>query len=90
MARAAVAVQDRQVHERCSKATTPRLRGHAPKVHDVVKVLEALKGGPKTISEIANATGIATGTVSTLLTKLRKCGEVVKAERGYRLPDAST
>jgi hypothetical protein len=38
-------------------------------------------------SEIANATGIATGTVSTLLTKLSKSGEVVKAERGYRLPE---
>jgi DNA-binding IclR family transcriptional regulator len=42
-----------------------------------------------TASEIATATGIATGTVSTLLTKLRKSGEVVKAERGYRLPERS-
>jgi DNA-binding IclR family transcriptional regulator len=40
-----------------------------------------------TASEIANATGIGTGTVSTLLTKLAKTGEVVKAERGYRLPN---
>jgi DNA-binding IclR family transcriptional regulator len=49
-------------------------------------VLEALKGGPMTASEIAKVTGIATGTVSTLLTKLAKSGEVAKAERGYRLP----
>ena len=40
-----------------------------------------------TASEISETTGIATGTVSTLLTKLAKTGEVTKAERGYRLPD---
>jgi biotin operon repressor len=62
----------------------------APGGQNKAKVLEALKGGPKTASEITNATGIATGTVSTLLTKLSKSGEVVKAERGYRLPDASS
>ena len=62
----------------------------APRGQNKAKVLEALKGGPKTASEIANATGIATGTVSTLLTKLSKSGEVVKAERGYRLPNASS
>jgi DNA-binding IclR family transcriptional regulator len=39
-----------------------------------------------TAGELAKATGIASGTVSTLLTKLSKSGEVVKAERGYRLP----
>jgi DNA-binding IclR family transcriptional regulator len=50
-------------------------------------VLETLKDGPMTASEIANATGIASGTVSTLLTKLSKSGELVKAERGYRLPE---
>jgi DNA-binding IclR family transcriptional regulator len=52
-------------------------------------VLEVLKDGPMTASEIANATGIATGTVSRLLTKLSKSGEVVNAERGYRLPERS-
>jgi predicted Rossmann fold nucleotide-binding protein DprA/Smf involved in DNA uptake len=50
------------------------------------KVLDALKDGPMTASEIAKATGIATGTVSTMLTKLVKTGELAKAERGYRLP----
>jgi predicted Rossmann fold nucleotide-binding protein DprA/Smf involved in DNA uptake len=59
----------------------------APRGQNKAKVLEALKDGPMTASEIANATGIATGTVSTLLTKLSKSGEVVKAERGYRLPE---
>jgi predicted Rossmann fold nucleotide-binding protein DprA/Smf involved in DNA uptake len=59
----------------------------APRGQNKAKVLEALTDGPMTASEIAQATGIATGTVSTLLTKLSKTGEVVKAERGYRLPE---
>jgi DNA-binding IclR family transcriptional regulator len=50
-------------------------------------VLEALKRGPMTASEISKTTGIATGTASTLLTKLAKSGEVIKAEHGYKLPD---
>jgi DNA-binding IclR family transcriptional regulator len=50
------------------------------------KVLDALKAGPMTASEIAKATGIATGTVSTILTNLVKTGELAKAERGNRLP----
>jgi CRP-like cAMP-binding protein len=61
----------------------------APRGQNKAKVLEVLKAGPMTASEIANATGIATGTVSTLLTKLSKSGELVKAERGYRLPERS-
>jgi DNA-binding IclR family transcriptional regulator len=40
-----------------------------------------------TASEISKATGIATGTASTLLTNLAKRGAVTKAERGYKLPD---
>jgi DNA-binding IclR family transcriptional regulator len=39
-----------------------------------------------TASEVAKQTGIATGTVSTLLTRMAKSGELAKAERGYRLP----
>jgi predicted Rossmann fold nucleotide-binding protein DprA/Smf involved in DNA uptake len=61
--------------------------GRAPRGQNKAKVLEALKGRPMTASEISKTTGIATGTVSTLLTKLAKTGEVTKAERGYRLPD---
>ena len=59
----------------------------APRGQNKVKVLEVLKDGPMTASEIANATGIATATVSAL-TRLSKSGEVVKAERGYRLRSA--
>jgi CRP-like cAMP-binding protein len=60
--------------------------GRAPRGQNKAQVLEALKNGPMTASEIAKATGIPTGTVSTLLTRLAKTGEVTKAERGYRLP----
>jgi DNA-binding IclR family transcriptional regulator len=50
-------------------------------------VLGALSdGNAKTAGEVAAATGITRGTVSTTLSKLAKSGEVVKAERGYRLP----
>jgi predicted Rossmann fold nucleotide-binding protein DprA/Smf involved in DNA uptake len=61
----------------------------APRGQNKAKVLKALNNGPMTASEIAKATGASTGSVSTLLTKLTKTGEVVKAERGYRLPDQS-
>jgi CRP-like cAMP-binding protein len=61
--------------------------GRAPRGQNKAKVLEALKRGPMTASEISKATGIATGTASTLLTNLAKSGEVTKAERGYKLPD---
>ena len=65
------------------RASTP---ARAPRGQNKAKVLEALKTGPMTASEVAKATGVATGTVSTLLTKLARTGEVVKADRGYRLP----
>ncbi len=51
------------------------------------RVLTALAdGSAKTAGEVAATTGVARGTVSTTLSKLSKTGEVVKAERGYRLP----
>jgi DNA-binding transcriptional ArsR family regulator len=50
-------------------------------------VLAALgKGGAMTAGEVASATGLGRGTVSTTLSKLAKSGVVVKADRGYRLP----
>jgi hypothetical protein len=42
-----------------------------------------------TAGEVANTTGLARGTVSTTLSKLSKTGEVVKADRGYRLPSTN-
>jgi DNA-binding IclR family transcriptional regulator len=49
------------------------------------RALEALKDGPKTAGDIAKATGIPRGNASTMLSKLAKSGEVVRAERGYKL-----
>jgi len=53
------------------------------------KVLAALSSDQGlTAGEVAKATGLAQGTASTTLSKLSKTGEVVKADRGYRLPSA--
>jgi len=38
-----------------------------------------------TAGEVATATGLGRGTVSTTLSKLAKSGEVTKAARGYQL-----
>ena len=71
-----------------ASATRPRRAGAAaPRGQTRAKILEGLKDGPKTAGEIAEATGVPRGTASTTLSKLAKSGEVVKAERGYKLPD---
>jgi CRP-like cAMP-binding protein len=63
-----------------------RASGAAPRGQTRAKVLAALKDGPKTAGEIAAMTGVPRGSASTTLSKLAKSGEVVKAERGYKLP----
>jgi DNA-binding transcriptional ArsR family regulator len=74
--------------KRSAVASRPRrAAAAAPRGQTRAKILDALKDGPKTAGEIAAATGIGRGTASTTLTKLAKSGEVVKAERGYRLPE---
>jgi CRP-like cAMP-binding protein len=66
-----------------TRRTRPRTAPGATKT----RVLGALTDGKAmTAGEVATATGLARGTVSTTLSKLAKSGEVVKAERGYRLP----
>ena len=67
--------------------SAPSASRRAPRGQNKAKVLEALKRGPMTASEVSETTGIATGTASTLLSKLAKSGEVTKADRGYKLPD---
>ncbi|MDQ6776527.1 MAG: winged helix-turn-helix transcriptional regulator [Actinomycetota bacterium] len=53
-------------------------------------VLAALeKGGAMTAGEVATASGLGRGTVSTTLSKLAKSGVVVKADRGYKLPEGA-
>jgi DNA-binding transcriptional ArsR family regulator len=64
-----------------------RAAASAPRGQTRAVILDALKDGPKTAGEVAAATGIGRGTVSTTLSKLAKSGELVKAERGYKLPD---
>jgi predicted Rossmann fold nucleotide-binding protein DprA/Smf involved in DNA uptake len=67
--------------ERVAKPASAPAR--APRGQNKAKVLDALKAGPMTASEIAKVTGIGTATVSTMLTKMAKTGELAKAERGY-------
>jgi CRP-like cAMP-binding protein len=73
------------------RATTERQQRRgaaaAPRGQTRAKVLAALKDGPKTAGEIAAMTGVPRGSASTTLSKLAKSGEVVKAERGYKLPE---
>jgi glycosyl hydrolase family 65/MarR family protein len=66
-----------------ARRTTGRTAPGATKA----RVLGALTdGNAMTAGEVATATGLPTATVSTTLSRLAKSGEVVKAERGYRLP----
>ena len=65
----------------------PSTTARAPRGENKKKILAALKPCPKTASEIANETGIKASTVSASLSKLAKAGEVVKADRGYALPN---
>ena len=71
--------------KRAGTATRASAPVRAPRGENKAKVLQALKDGPMTASEIAEATGIGTGTVSTMLTKMTKTGELAKADRGYTL-----
>ncbi len=51
-------------------------------------MLAALANGEAmTAGEVATSTGLNRGTVSTTLSKCVRTGEVLKAERGYRLPE---
>jgi predicted Rossmann fold nucleotide-binding protein DprA/Smf involved in DNA uptake len=72
---------------RARAAEPARAPARAPRGQNKAKVLDALKAGPMTASEIAKVTGIGTATVSTMLTKMAKTGELAKAERGYKLPE---
>lgn len=67
-------------------AASARSGARAPRGENKAKILESLKAGPQTASEIAVQTGIRTATVSSTLTKMAKAGEIQKADRGYTLP----
>jgi DNA-binding transcriptional ArsR family regulator len=75
---------------RTRQPATPSPRRTAPGATKA-SVLAALAGGEAmTAGQVADKTGAARPTVSTTLSKLAKSGEVEKAERGYRLPAATT
>ena len=96
--RAATAGQGRRAQRPASNRRSPaaptaktaaaaRMNGvRAPRGQNKAKILESLKAGPKTASEIAKETGIGTGTVGSTLSKMATTGEVTKADRGYGLP----
>lgn len=69
------------------RATVATPSAPAPAGAVKARVLAALTPDRgSTASEVATATGVGRGTVSTTLSRLVKTGEVVKADRGYRLP----
>ena len=71
--------------KQASPAKPTRARAGAPRGQNKANVLDALKGGdPMTASEIAKAAGIGAATVSTLLTKMAKTGELNAATRSPR------
>jgi hypothetical protein len=68
-------------------ANSPSASTRTPPGQTKAKVLAALSSDRAlTAGEVAKATGLARPTVSTTLSKLSKTGEVLKADRGYRLP----
>jgi DNA-binding transcriptional ArsR family regulator len=73
---------------RPSRSTQPgrRTRRRTPPGATKRRVIEALSDGtPKTAGEVAAATGLQRGTVSTTLSKLARSGELKKADRGYAI-----
>jgi DNA-binding transcriptional ArsR family regulator len=49
-------------------------------------ILETLAGGQAmTAAELATATGLGRGTVSTTLSRLARAGDITKADRGYQI-----
>lgn len=79
--------QPRPAPTRERRTQTRRTRRRTAPGATKTRVLGALADGKAmTAGEVAAAIGLARGTVSTTLSKLAKSGEVVKAERGYRLP----
>ncbi len=77
---------------RPSRSAQPsgRTRRRTPPGATKRRVIAALSDGtPKTAGEVAAATGLPRGTVSTTLSKLARSGELVKADRGYALPSSA-
>lgn len=81
--------QPRPTPTRQRRTQTPRTTRRTAPGATKTRVLGALAdGNAMTAGEVAAATGLARGTVSTTLSKLAKSGEILKAQRGYRLPSS--
>lgn len=69
-----------------ARRASPRRR-RTPPGATKTQVLRALADGKAmTAAEVAAATGLPPGTISTTLSRLAKNGDVLKAQRGYQLP----
>jgi predicted Rossmann fold nucleotide-binding protein DprA/Smf involved in DNA uptake len=74
---------------RTASTSKPKPRARTAPGSTKRTVLGALpEHGAMTAGEVAKATGLKIGTVSTTLSKAAKSGEVTKAKRGYQRPDA--
>lgn len=74
----------RRAPSKPASARKPAPRAAGATTSKVLAALSADRG--LTASEVAAATGLGRGTVSTTLSRLAKAGTIVKADRGYRLP----
>jgi sugar-specific transcriptional regulator TrmB len=87
-ARAATS-RTRSATARPRRPQTSRTRRRTAPGTTKARVLGALSdGNAMTAGEVAGATGLPNATVSTTLSRLAKSGDVLKAERGYRLPSS--
>jgi len=69
---------------------SPRARAAIGATKAAVLETLAKNRSAMTAGDVAAVTGLGRATVSTTLSKLTQTGEVVKAERGYRLPRSAT
>jgi hypothetical protein len=67
------------------RAAVLRAAGACYGVEPSTSVVQSDMLGSGEIEQRALVTGIGTTTVSTMLTKVAKTGELAKAERGYKL-----
>ena len=81
------AARSRPSAPRTGRTTAPRAGLRSAPGKTKARVLAALSADQaKTAGQVATATGLQRQAVSTTLSRLAKSGEVLKAERGYRLP----
>jgi len=84
---AKAAVRPRPSSQVPRRTSAARARQRSAPGKTKARVLGALSADhAMTAGEVATATGLQRQAVSTTLSRLAKSGDVLKAERGYRLP----